>query len=463
VLALLTSSRASGLQGPSLVVAPTSVLQNWEAEAHRFAPGLRTLLLVGPNRRQLAPEIETTDLVITSYALMRRDLELHLRHTYRFVVLDEAQHIKNPAAQTTRAARRLKCHHRLALTGTPIENRLEELWSQFSFVLPSLLGTLDAFKMRYTLPILPGRERQRQEELRHRVRPFILRRLKEEVARDLPPRTEILLTCELTGAQRRLYQAVLGHSRQEVFSAIDQRGLERSRMTVLTALLRLRQIACDPRLVAQAEGLGPSAEAIRLECLRHPEVKAGKMLMFLEQIDEIVSGGHRVLVFSQFVRMLHLLREELEHLKIPFAYMDGQSPDRQGRVDRFNAGDVPVFLLSLKAGGTGLNLTGADYVIHFDPWWNPAVEAQATDRAHRIGQTRPVFSYKLIARDTLEERMLELQSQKRTLAAQILKMEGGGLRTLTRADLEFLFQDSAVEDEGEEREGDWMEPSSDGS
>jgi SNF2 family DNA or RNA helicase len=247
------------------------------------------------------------------------------------------------------------------------------------------------------------------------------------------------MACELAGAQRRLYNAVLRGSRRHVLETVDTKGMARARLTVLAALLRLRQVCCDPQLLHRVEGLGEEAEVLLDECVRQVDHRSAKLQLFHELVREIVEGGHRVLVFSQFVRMLELLRAELERSGLAYEYLDGSTKDRLARVDRFNAGSIPVFLLSLKAGGTGLNLTGADYVIHYDPWWNPAVEAQATDRAHRIGQTKPVFSYKLIARGTIEERMLELHARKRALAAGVLDAGGGFMRTLTREDLEFLL------------------------
>ncbi len=406
---------------PSLVVAPTSVLPNWAAELSRFAPDLAVLVLHGPRRDTAA--IGDYDVVLTTYATMRLDLETHASRIYRAVILDEAQAIKNSASQTARAARCLKARHRLCLTGTPIENDLMELWSQFAFLLPGMLGDERAFKDRYLAPIAAGDERAKAE-LKARVTPFMLRRLKSEVARELPPRTDIVVWCELAPAQRKAYEAVLAASRERVLAAVADKGLARSQITILDALLKLRQVCCHPQLLKTPQTM---------------HLPSTKTEAFMETVAELVEGGHRALVFSQFTSMLAILRERLDREGVAYEYLDGRTKDRGARVERFNAGGAPLFLISLKAGGTGLNLTGADYVIHYDPWWNPAVEDQATDRAHRIGQTREVFNYKLIAKGTIEEKLLKLQERKRELVRDILVSETSG-KQLTREDLEFLFE-----------------------
>ncbi len=427
-IALLQAEKEAGSLEPSLLVVPTSVLYNWEKELQRFAPKLRTLVLHGPSRRYEMPRIAKHDVIITSYSLLRRDLAQLRAFNWHWLILDEAQNIKNPHSQSARAARTLEAHHRLCMTGTPLENHPLELWSLFHFLMPGLLGTERTFRSDFPSgadlsdPI-------KLERLRKRTIPFILRRIKQEVAPELPPRSEMVAYCELGPEQRRLYNQTLTMVRSGVYAAVEREGLGRSHLHILEALLRLRQICCAPEIVL------PEAA---------PEIPSAKIDTFLELVGQVVAEGHRILVFSQFVKVLQILRRHLDHEGIRTEYLDGQTKDRLERADRFNQGDVPVFLISLKAGGTGLNLTGADYVIHFDPWWNPAVEDQATDRAHRIGQTRHVFSYKLIARDTIEEKVLQLQDRKRKMVQGVLEGEELG-RKLSREDLDFLF---AVEDAG---------------
>jgi SNF2 family DNA or RNA helicase len=385
-----------------LIVCPTSLVFNWVAEAKRFTPSLKVLPLHGPERQSRFSEIVHHDLVLTSYALIRRDLDLYREIQFDTVVLDEAQHIKNRQTQNAQAVKAIKAAHRLVLTGTPMENSILDLWSIFDFLMPGYLGTAQDFRERYELPIVRDKDGRAQTRLARRLRPFLLRRLKSQVATDLPPRIEQVSYCELTPEQRAVYQQFLEASRKEILEATGEHGLARSRMLVLNALLRLRQICCDLRLL-KLEGVDPAAAS-------------GKLDSFGELLEEVIDGGHRALVFSQFVSMLALLKERLAQEEIEFCYLDGSTSNRGEVVERFQqTPTIPVFLISLKAGGVGLNLTGADTVIHFDPWWNPAVEAQATDRAHRLGQTRTVSSYKLITRDTVEDKILILQNRKREL------------------------------------------------
>ncbi|MBM3268969.1 MAG: SNF2 helicase associated domain-containing protein [Candidatus Sericytochromatia bacterium] len=421
-IALILHEKEEGRLGPSLLVVPTSVIYNWEQELKRFAPGLRTLVLHGPGRRHAMPLIPRTDVVITSYTLLRRDLPTLRAQPWYFLLLDEAQNIKNPHSQSARAARSLQSRHRFCLTGTPLENHPLELWSLFQFLMPGLLGSERVFRADF----MGGEaltDATKWEKLRRRSMPFILRRLKQEVATDLPPRSEMVAYCEFGPEQRRLYNQTLLLVRSGVFEAVDRDGVGRSHLHILEALLRLRQICCAPELI-----LPPGT----------PEIPSSKVETFMELVAQVVEEGHRVLVFSQFVKVLHILQRRLVEEGIETEYLDGQTKDRLERVERFNAGTTPVFLISLKAGGTGLNLTGADYVIHFDPWWNPAVEDQATDRAHRIGQTRHVFSYKLIAKDTIEEKVVQLQDRKRKMVQGVLEGEVFA-KKLTREDIEFLF------------------------
>lgn len=387
---------------PHLVVCPTSLVFNWVAEAKKFTPELKVLALHGPDRHALFNEISQSDIAVTSYALIRRDADRYRGLEFDTVVLDEAQHIKNRQTQNAQAVKSVRAWHRLVLTGTPLENSVLDLWSIFDFLMPGYLGTAKDFRERYELPIAKEKNAEAQARLARRLRPFMLRRLKREVASDLPAKLEQVSFCELTSDQRAVYQQVIEASRKEVLEAVGAQGVAKSRMVVLTALLRLRQVCCDLRL-------------LNLEHTK-AETASGKLEMFGELLEEVVDGGHRVLVFSQFVGMLSLLKERLAEEGIEYCYLDGSTTDRAKVVERFQtSAAIPVFLISLKAGGVGLNLTGADTVIHFDPWWNPAVEDQATDRAHRIGQTKVVTSYKLITRDTVEEKILTLQNRKREI------------------------------------------------
>jgi len=430
---------------PTLVVCPTSLVFNWVAEAQKFTPQLKVVALHGPNRHRVFDEIPKADLVVTSYALIRRDFDRHKDFEFDTVVLDEAQHIKNRATQNAQAVKAIRSRHRLVLTGTPLENSVLDLWSIFDFLMPGYLGSAKDFKERYEAPIAREKNVEAQARLARRLKPFILRRLKRDVAKDLPAKIEQVTFCELNDEQRAIYQQVMEFSRKEVLEAVGAQGLAKSRLVVFTALLRLRQICCDLRLlklegVAQASSpagspsvslgvvgsgdtpLEPAAGDGRATPSEEFQ-QSGKVEAFEELFQEIIDGGHRVLVFSQFVSMLSLLKEKLDEQQIEFCYLDGSTTNRGEVVEKFQRGAAPVFLISLKAGGVGLNLTGADTVIHFDPWWNPAVEDQATDRAHRIGQTRVVTSYKLITRGTVEEKILTLQQKKRDIIKATLGEE----------------------------------------
>jgi superfamily II DNA or RNA helicase len=410
----------------TLIVAPTSVVHNWERELDKFAPSMSHFTWHGAERKEKTDELEDADVVITSYALLRRDEEFLRKLDLTYAILDEAQNIKNPLSATARAAKTLKSARRLALTGTPIENRLSEIWSIFDFVSPGLLGPLDKFEERYARPIDAG-DRKAAERLRATIHPFILRRTKAEVAKDLPEKIESDQLCDLTGEQAALYGAVLKEVRAQVMGEVEKQGMARSHIQILAGLTRLRQAACDPRLLGLPREFG--------------DEDSGKLVALRELIQTAVTGGHRVLVFSQFVTMLTLVRAAMDEDKVPYEYLDGSTKDRQARVDHFQRDDgPPVFLISLKAGGSGLNLTAADTVIHFDPWWNPAVEDQATDRAHRIGQTKVVTTYRLIAKGTIEEKILELGGKKRELVGAVLSEDVGGAKKLTKTDLEELFR-----------------------
>nr|WP_183984782.1 DEAD/DEAH box helicase [Deinobacterium chartae] len=425
-LAHLLTERASGRADlPSLVIAPTSVISNWAAEAARFAPGLRVLTLHGKGRARDFERIPEHDLIISTYPLLPRDLEALAAHRYHLLILDEAQNIKNSRSSAARAVTHLSARHRLCLTGTPLENHLGELWSQFNFLLPGLLPDERRFRELYRTPIERRGDVLRREALAARVRPFILRREKHHVARELPPKTEIPVHIPLEGDQRDLYEAVRVSLEGQVLTELQSRGLARSRISILSALLKLRQAATDPRLVP-------------LEAAR--QVRSNAKLGWLqEHLPRMLEEGRRVLIFSSFATLLGHLEGTLDALRVPYSKLTGQTLRRDEQIARFQSGQTQVFLISLKAGGVGLNLTAADTVIHYDPWWNPAAEDQATDRAYRIGQDRPVFVYKLIAAGSVEERILDLQARKAALSRGILEGGLGEASELTAQDLEQLF------------------------
>jgi len=415
---------------PTLVIAPTSVVPNWQREIEKFAPGLKTLLWQGPNRFDHEDEIDDVDVMISSYALLRRDEELLESKNFRYVILDEAQHIKNPTSATARAAKRLKSDRRLALTGTPIENRLSEFWSIIDFVSPGLLGDLKTFEENVARPIDRG-DQKTADKLRKTIQPFVLRRTKSEVAPELPAKIQQEIVVPLSDEQAKLYRQILREVRKSVYSEVEKKGVSKVQIQVLAALTRLRQVACDPRLM--------KLERSNVEW--GPE-ESGKLSALREIVAEAKSGGHRVLIFSQFVTMLHHIRDAMDEDGVSYEYLDGSTKERMQLVDRFNEDESKTaFLISLKAGGTGLNLTGADTVIHFDPWWNPAVEDQATDRAHRIGQTKVVSVYRLIAKGTVEEKILQLSAKKRSLMENVLSTEGSPLKGLSKSDIDELFSE----------------------
>ncbi|MBF0481082.1 MAG: SNF2 helicase associated domain-containing protein [Desulfovibrionaceae bacterium] len=426
-LAFIQHTVEKGRGGPNLIVVPTSVLPNWDREAEKFTPGLKRLIVYGAKREGMFKKIADADLVVTTYALLRRDLDELLEYEFSTIILDEAQNIKNPNTITARSVRRLRAKLRLCLSGTPIENNLFELWSLFEFLMPGFLGSQNAFQRGIVKPIKDGDE-ETLDYLRGRVKPFILRRTKAEVAKDLPPKVESVFYCSLEDEQLALYAQLAKKLKEQVLQDVDEKGLAKSQMSILDALLKLRQICCHPKLLKlDMPGFNPN-------------LPSGKFEAFKDLVTDIVEEGHKVLVFSQFVQMLHIIRSYLSMSQVPFAYLDGSSKDRFEQVDRFNNDDgIPIFLISLKAGGTGLNLTSADYVIHYDPWWNPAVENQATDRTHRIGQLRQVFAYKLICQNTVEEKILKLQEMKKGVAEAIIPGQDAW-KSLTRSDLEMLFE-----------------------
>lgn len=405
-LAYIQYEREAGrLTKPVLIVCPTSLLGNWQAEAARFTPELRVLQLYGNKRQQLFEQLQDYDLIVTSYPLIVRDITWYQRQHFSCVVLDEAQHIKNSGSQAAQSVRLLKADFRLALSGTPLENHLGELKSLFDFVLPGLLGTEAHFQQVFRKPIEKQGDAERSHALRQRIAPFMLRRTKQQVATELPEKTEIVQLLDMEADQRNLYESIRLVMETKVRELFLRKGVAASQIEFLDALLKLRQACCDARLV-------PIEHA---KTVQHN----AKLQWLRDTLPDMIEEGRRVLLFSQFASMLGLIEQELQHLGISYSKLTGQTKNRQQQIDAFQQGDVPVFLISLKAGGTGLNLTAADTVIHYDPWWNPAAENQATDRAYRIGQDKAVFVYKLIVRSTVEEKVQQLQQYKRTLADQL--------------------------------------------
>jgi SNF2 family DNA or RNA helicase len=423
-LALLQGELDAGrLDRPSLVIVPTSLLGNWQAEAQRFTPALKVLVLHGPRRTHQFAQIAHAHLVVTSYPLAVRDIATLASHDWHYLVLDEAQRIKNSRSQAALSLKGLRTRHRLCLSGTPLENHLGELWSLVDFVCPGLLGNEAQFREHYRNPIEKRQDALQAEHLARRIRPFVLRRTKSQAAQELPEKTETLLRVELEGTQADLYETVRATMDEKLREAIATQGLARSQIMVLDALLKLRQVCCDPRLLkAAAPSAGDDGEAPAQPA--HPastrHAPSAKLELLLDLLPTLVEDGRRVLLFSQFTEMLALIEPELAKLKLPYLKLTGDTQNRAEMVAKFQQGEVPLFLISLKAGGVGLNLTAADTVILYDPWWNPAVEQQAIDRAYRIGQDKPVFVYKLLASGTVEDKMLELQARKAGLADQLL-------------------------------------------
>jgi superfamily II DNA or RNA helicase len=406
-IAHIVIEKESGrLTSPALVVAPKSLSGNWQRELERFAPGLRVVVLQGASRHARWAEVARADVVVTSYPVLARDLETAKAHEFHLLILDEAQTIKNSRSLVHRACLELVARHRLCLSGTPIENNLGELWALFDFLMPGLLGDAASFRVRFRTPIEQGGNQERLEILRGKLRPFILRRTKEAVLSELPPKTEMVRPVELTGAQRDLYESIRVAAHAEVRRAIRKKGFGSSTIAILDALMKLRQVCCDPRLV-------------NFEVAREVRESA-KYELCMSLVEQQLAQGRRILLFSQFTSMLALISRGLAERGVGHVALTGETQNRQALVDAFERGEVSVFLISLKAGGVGLNLVSADTVIHYDPWWNPAAQTQATDRAHRIGQKRPVFVHKLIVAGSVEERMLRLQQRKQLLADSLL-------------------------------------------
>ncbi|WP_239511957.1 DEAD/DEAH box helicase [Pseudomonas frederiksbergensis] len=424
---LLTEKQAGRLDCPALAVMPTSLIPNWLDESLRFTPQLKVLALHGSARQKDFTSLAEYDLVLTTYALLPRDLEVLQAQVWSVLILDEAQNIKNPVSKAAQAARDLQARQRLCLSGTPLENHLGELWSQFHFLLPGWLGDSKTFNRDYRTPIEKHGNSERMQHLKARIKPFLLRRKKDQVATELPPKTEIVHWVDLSDGQRDVYETVRVAMDKKVRDEIARSGVGRSQIIILDALLKLRQVCCDLRLIKMTL----TAKALRSG--------SGKLVSLMEMLEELLSEGRKILLFSQFTSMLALIEEELQQRGVGYSLLTGETTDRRTPVKDFQSGKVPLFLISLKAGGTGLNLTAADTVIHFDPWWNPAVENQATDRAYRIGQNKPVFVYKLIARGTVEEKIQALQQEKAALAGAVLEGGATGGLKLEQSDIEALF------------------------
>lgn len=411
---------------PTLVVAPTSLMTNWFTESAKFAPSLKVLVLHGNDRRDLFEQINNHHLILTTYPLLSRDKEQLLKHEYHMLVLDEAQVIKNPNTMAHRIVQQIQARHRLCLTGTPMENHLGELWSLFYFLMPGFLGDQKKFNQIFRFPIEKMGDEERRQSLARRVKPFMLRRTKQQVVSELPPKTEIVQNIELLPEQRALYESIRMTMHERVQQEIRDKGLKRSHIVILDALLKLRQVCCDPRL-------------LKLDVARNM-IESAKVQFLRDTLPEMVEEKRQILLFSQFTSMLALIEQELNIMGITYVKLTGQTKDRAQPIEDFQSGKVSVFLISLKAGGTGLNLTAADTVIHFDPWWNPAVENQATDRAYRIGQEKPVFVYKLMTVGTVEEKIMAMQQRKSNLLSGIFKSNSEGEGAFLPSDLEALFE-----------------------
>lgn len=424
-LAQLQYEKEQGrLKKPSLVIAPTSLVENWFVEALRFTPALKVLVFHGAGRYR--DQFDDYDLIISTYGLVQRDKKRFMKYQFYYLILDEAQFIKNARTKTTQIVLQLQAKYRLCLTGTPLENHLGELWSLFHFLMPGLLGNAKQFGQYFRNPIEKNADQERQRLLMKRIQPFILRRTKNRVADELPEKTEMVRMIELSGNQRDLYEAVRISMEKKVRDAINSQGMGKSQILLLDALLKLRQVCCDPKLLSLPEASMAHGHSAKLDIL-------------MELIDNLMDEERHVLVFSQFTSMLKLIEEKLTERNYPYFKLTGQTQHRQSLVDRFQAGEVPIFLISLKAGGTGLNLTRADTVILYDPWWNPAVQNQAMDRSHRIGQKNPVFVYKLITTGTVEETILSMQDKKKQLFDGVLSNESSGQFHLTETDIGQFF------------------------
>ncbi|MBL6449743.1 DEAD/DEAH box helicase [Fulvivirga sp. 29W222] len=422
-LTMLLSQKEAGAQGASLLIMPTSLVYNWEAEAKKFTPKLKVFTYTGTNRDKNPEKFAKYDVIITSYGIVRLDIDLLTDYYFNYVILDESQAIKNPASNIAKAVRQLNSRNRLILTGTPLENSTMDLWSQMNFINPGLLGSQSFFKNEFLNPIEKKNDEEKTRKLNAIIKPFIMRRHKSQVATELPEKVENVQYSDLTPSQEKEYDKVKSYYRNKILENIEMQGLNKSQLLLLQGLTKLRQIANHPKMV-DLEYNGDS----------------GKMQDVILKLDNAIRDDHKILIFSQFVKHLSILAEHLKEKHIDFAYLDGSTKDRQAQVERFqNDSSLKVFLISLKAGGLGLNLTKADYVFILDPWWNPAIEAQAVDRAHRIGQENKVFTYKFISKNTVEEKILALQKHKRKLASELITTEESFVKSLSKEDIESLL------------------------
>lgn len=427
-LSHLTVEKVSDrMKNPSLIIAPTSLMFNWRMEAERFSPDLKILVLHGSDRKQQFENILQYDLVFTTYPLLKHDKEILLKNEFYFLILDEAQSIKNSKSLSTQIVQQIQAKHRLCLTGTPLENHLGELWSLFHFMMPGLLGEEKQFNRLFRTPIEKHGNQERREHLTRRIAPFLLRRTKNNVVEELPEKVNMIQHIEIDGVQRDLYETIRVTMQKKVKQEIAKLGLARSHIIILDALLKLRQVCCDPRL-------------LKINTAQKNKAKSAKLELLMTLLPELIEEGRRILIFSQFTEMLELIESELATKQIEYVKLTGQTKDREASVRKFQNGEIPLFLISLKAGGTGLNLTTADTVIHYDPWWNPAVEDQATDRAHRIGQNKTVFVYKFVTKGTVEEKILEMQQNKRALMEGLFAGNTTGKLKLTEKDLQGFFE-----------------------
>ncbi|HHH84703.1 MAG TPA: DEAD/DEAH box helicase, partial [Firmicutes bacterium] len=425
-LAMVTSVQSAL---PSMVVCPKSLMHNWVKEVKKFTPHMKCAVVEGnrTQREEIIARSQKMDLLITSYSLLRNDIDLYEDRVYHYVILDEAQHIKNYKTKVAKSVKKLNAMFKLVLTGTPMENSIRELWSIFDFIMPGYLGTRRHFVDYYEKEIVKEKNEEVLNELNMKIKPFILRRTKEEVLTELPPKIEQISIVPLTDGQKALYQRILSEIRSEIFGLVEKEGFVKSRMHILSALIKLRQVCNHPGMIYP-------------EMAEKEDISA-KLDLLREILAESMDGGHRILLFSQFVKMLHIIRDELRKDKIPFEYIDGKTPRRVDIVDRFNENkDIPIILVSLKAGGTGLNITGADVVVHFDPWWNPMVERQATDRAYRMGQTRAVNVYKFITEGTIEEKIIKMQEEKSEMFHSLDFTDTVFMKTMSWEDLKILFE-----------------------
>ena len=426
VISVLLSEKGQSNKS-SLIVAPSSLIYNWESEIHKFAPGLTTMIIHGDpaTRRQLIQDSSNVDIVITSYDLIRRDVESYQSQSFRYCILDEAHYIKNHTTLSAKAVKKVNSEIRFALTGSPIDNSLSDLWSIFDFILPGYFGTYAQFRKKYEVPIMKQQNLNLLSRIHQQVAPFILRRLKKDVLKELPEKIETNMYCEMDKTQRDLYHAMVYEMKEQMNQEIQEQGIERSRIKILALLMRLRQICCDPSLY-----------------LENYKGESAKLKLCLELVDECISTGHKVLIFSQFTSMLDILSKELTAKEIKHLMLTGSTKtnERLALTEQFNSDDTPVFLISLKAGGTGLNLTGADIVIHYDPWWNMSAQNQATDRAHRLGQEKTVQVFKLFVKNTIEEKIEHLQQRKRDLTEAIVQEGETFITQLSSEELTALFE-----------------------